>query len=191
MIVDGAGGSKLINAFYCSVMSLTTVGFGDICPGDTDVVGRIFLTILPLFGLGFFCGPIMDLASSWQTLVPGGAFSVGTITLMMGVSMLTIVEDLSYSEAVHLCVITGTTIGYGDLTPQTTAGRFLLALYAIANCNVMGGFLGLSREFLESYCSEKDSSLDVPSGSPKRGMRPAASTKAISATVSKEKAKAL
>ena len=81
--------------------------FGDICPGETDVVGRIFLTILPLFGLGFFCGPIMDLASSWQNMVPGGALSVGTLTLMMGVSMLTTVEELSYSEAVHLCVITG------------------------------------------------------------------------------------
>lgn len=69
-------------------------------------MGRIFLTILPLFGLGFFCGPTMELASSWQTLVPGGAFSVGSITLMMGVSMLTTVEQLSYSEAVHLCVIT-------------------------------------------------------------------------------------
>mmetsp|Transcript_23344 Transcript_23344/g.57444 ORF Transcript_23344/g.57444 Transcript_23344/m.57444 type:complete len:110 (-) Transcript_23344:273-602(-) len=72
-----------------------------------DIVGRIFLTILPLFGLGFFCGPIMDLASSWQTMVPGGAFSVGSLTLMMGVTMLTTVEELSYSEAVHLCVITG------------------------------------------------------------------------------------
>mmetsp|Transcript_23343 Transcript_23343/g.57442 ORF Transcript_23343/g.57442 Transcript_23343/m.57442 type:complete len:174 (-) Transcript_23343:273-794(-) len=107
MIADGAGGSKLNNSFYCSVMSLTTVGFGDICPGEMDIVGRIFLTILPLFGLGFFCGPIMDLASSWQTMVPGGAFSVGSLTLMMGVTMLTTVEELSYSEAVHLCVITG------------------------------------------------------------------------------------
>jgi len=147
-------------------MSLTTVGFGDICPGETDIVGRIFLTVLPLFGLGFFCGPIMDLASSWQSIVPGGAFSVGSLTLMMGVSMLTTVEELSYSEAIHLCVITGTTIGYGDLTPRTDAGRFLLALYAIANCNVMGGFLGLGREFLEGLC------LDVPTAKAPRRLSP-------------------
>ena len=79
----------------------------------------------------------------------------------------------------------GTTIGYGDLTPKTDAGRFLLALYAIANCNVMGGFLGLGREFLESYCTEE--SLDVPTGAPKSGLRSAASSKDI-AKFAKEKA---
>ncbi|CAJ1966456.1 unnamed protein product [Cylindrotheca closterium] len=180
MIADGAEGSKLVNSFYCSVMSLTTVGFGDICPGETDVVGRIFLTMLPLFGLGFFCGPIMELASSWQNMVPGGALSVGTLMLVMGVSMLTTIEGLSYSEAVHLCVITGTTIGYGDLTPRTNAGRFFLALYAIANCNVMGGFLGQVRELLESLCAVKDP--DVPSGASKRKTsRPTTSPEEIAA----------
>src|SRR6056300_978691 len=79
----------------------------------------------------------------------------------------------------------GTTIGYGDLTPNTDAGRFLLALYAIANCNVMGGFLGLGREFLESYCTVE--SLDMTTGAPKRGLRSAASSKEI-AEFEKEKA---
>jgi hypothetical protein len=48
----------------------------------------------------------------------------------------------------------GTTIGYGDLTPASNAGRFFLALYAIAICNVMGGFLDVSRQYLESLCKE-------------------------------------
>lgn len=81
--------------------------FGDICPGETGIVGRIFLTVLPLFGLGFFCGPILDLASSWQNMVPGGVASVGSVTLALGVVMLTTFEDLSISEAIHLCIITG------------------------------------------------------------------------------------
>jgi hypothetical protein len=83
------------------------IGFGDICPGETDVVGRIFLTLLPFLGLGFFCGPLLDMASSWQTQVPGGLLALGSFTLALGVSMLTVVEGFSYSEAVHLCVITG------------------------------------------------------------------------------------
>lgn len=81
----------------------------------------------------------------------------------------------------------GTTIGYGNLTPKTDAGRFLLALYAIANCNVMGGFLGLGREFLESYCTETD--LEVPTADevPRRRMsRLAISSKDIG-KISKEK----
>ena len=84
-----------------------SVGFGDICPGEPDIFGRIFLTILPLFGLGFFCGPLLDLASLWQRQVPGGVLALGTFTIAMGVSMLTVVEGMSLPEAIHLCVITG------------------------------------------------------------------------------------
>lgn len=83
------------------------IGFGDICPGKTDLVGRIFLTVLPILGLGFFCGPILDLSSSWQRQIPGGSLALGTFTIAMGVSMLTTLEGLSYPEAIHLCVITG------------------------------------------------------------------------------------
>ena len=87
--------------------SFCRVGFGDICPGETDLTGRIFLTVLPILGLGFFCGPLLDLAGSWQNQIPGGVFALGSFTIALGVSMLTVLEGMSYSEAIHLCVITG------------------------------------------------------------------------------------
>lgn len=83
------------------------VGFGDICPGKTDLVGGIFLTILPLLGLGFFCGPILTMASSWKSEVPGGVLALATVTLALGVSILTTVEKMSFVDAIHLSVITG------------------------------------------------------------------------------------
>lgn len=70
-------------------------------------MGGIFLTILPLLGLGFFCGPILSLASSWKSQVPGGVLSLAMLTLAFGVSMLTTVEEMSFAEAVQLSVITG------------------------------------------------------------------------------------
>lgn len=70
-------------------------------------MGRVFLTVLPLLGLGFFCGPILELASSWQARVPGGTLGLGVATLLSGVLALTWLEQLSVSEAIHLCVITG------------------------------------------------------------------------------------
>lgn len=156
LIIDDAGGSRVINSFYCSVMTLTTVGFGDICPGETDFLGRIFLTILPILGLGFFCGPLLDLAASWQDQVPGGLLALGSFTLALGVSMLIVLEGMSYSEAIHLCVITGTTIGYGDVTPSSDLGRFSLALYVIMVCNVMGSLLDVGRRLLEPLCRRAD-----------------------------------
>ncbi|KAG7353803.1 ion channel [Nitzschia inconspicua] len=145
-------GDRWINAFYCSAISLTTVGFGDICPANPDFLGRVFLTILPLFGLGFFCGPVLSIASSWTSQVPGGAVALGTLTIAVAVSALTALEDMSISDAIHLTVITGTTIGYGDVTVKTDEGRLFLAIYAILICGMFGAVLDVSKTLLEALC---------------------------------------
>ena len=109
LISPDAGGNPLVNAFYCSVMTLTTVGFGEICPGEfSNPLGDLFLMILPLLGLGFFSGPILTMASSWQTQFPGGVLSIGTLTLALGVSALTVLEGIEFKDAIHLTIHTGT-----------------------------------------------------------------------------------
>mmetsp|Transcript_19800 Transcript_19800/g.45165 ORF Transcript_19800/g.45165 Transcript_19800/m.45165 type:complete len:232 (+) Transcript_19800:169-864(+) len=155
LIAPDAGGNPIINAFYCSVMTLTTVGFGDICPGNfSDPIGDVFLLVLPILGLGFFCGPILTMASFWQSRVPGGVLSLASLTLALGVSMLIVFEGMSTKDAIHLSIITGTTIGYGNITPASDPGRFFLAIYAIMVCNVAAGFLDKGRLYLESFCHD-------------------------------------
>lgn len=131
------------------------VGFGDICPGEySDPLGDVFLLLLPLLGLGFFCGPILTMASFWQNRVPGGFLSLGSITLAMGVSLLTVFEGMPLKDAIHLSIITGTTIGYGNITPSSDLGRLFLAIYAIMCCNVAAGLLDHTKTYLESFCYE-------------------------------------
>lgn len=159
LIAPDAGGNPFVNAFYCSVMTLTTVGFGDICPGNfSDPLGDIFLLVLPLLGLGFFCGPILTMTSSWQSRVPGGVLSLGSLTLALGVSMLTVFEGMAFKDAIHLSIMTGTTIGYGNITPTSDLGRFFLAIYAIMICNVAAVILDQGRFYLESFCHYPPSS---------------------------------
>jgi uncharacterized membrane protein (GlpM family) len=65
------------------------------------------LTILAMTGIGFFCGPMLSVASQWKNQVPGGIVPLATMTFAMGMSMFTALEGMTYSEAFHLCIVTG------------------------------------------------------------------------------------
>lgn len=156
MISPDAEGNHLVNAVYCSVMTLTTVGYGDICPSeDMTHEGRLFIILISFFGLGIFCGPVMDFAASWPKLIPGGVIGVAITTLGLGVALFTKLEGMSHVEAVYFCFITGTTIGYGDIGPKTDEGKIATALYAVLIINVVGAMLEPARNLLSRFCTAK------------------------------------
>mmetsp|Transcript_29207 Transcript_29207/g.42373 ORF Transcript_29207/g.42373 Transcript_29207/m.42373 type:complete len:200 (-) Transcript_29207:415-1014(-) len=168
MIAEDAGGNHWINAVYCSVMTLTTVGFGDICPSDKITnVGRAFIVLLSFSGLGMFCGPVMDYSATWTKNVPGGALGALTATIGLGVALFTVLEGMTELEAAYFTVITGTTIGYGDIGPQTDAGRLVTAFFAILVINVVGALLDPAKDFLSEYCLD-ESAEDAKNDSHKK-----------------------
>ena len=84
-----------------------SVGFGDICPGDTNAEGKLFLLLFSLAGLGFFCGPIVQLGAAWRHAIPGGLTALATFVLGLGVTIFTTVEGLDHVEAMYASIITG------------------------------------------------------------------------------------
>lgn len=130
-----------------------SVGYGDICPTKhAPLEGKLFLVVISFLGLGVFCGPLLAVTSSWRHDVPGGLLAVALWTLGMGVMIFTRFEGSSTADAVYASVMTGTTIGYGDLTPTSEVGKILVALYAILVVGVTGVLLEISKERLIQFC---------------------------------------
>lgn len=64
------------------------------------------------------------------------------IAITSGVVFYWLVEDLSVVNALYFSVTTLTTVGYGDFSPQTTAGKLFTVLYVLVGVGLLLAFLG-------------------------------------------------
>jgi hypothetical protein len=94
--------------FYCiPYYAYYRVGFGDICPGKMTLESRVFLIMFVFTSMGLFCGPVLSLASSWKRYVPGGVLTLATVTIGVGATIFTGMEDLSQEDAIYASIIAG------------------------------------------------------------------------------------
>mmetsp|Transcript_3563 Transcript_3563/g.6328 ORF Transcript_3563/g.6328 Transcript_3563/m.6328 type:complete len:196 (+) Transcript_3563:81-668(+) len=160
-------GQRPVDAFYCACITLSTVGYGDICPATKSPEMKMFTVSLALLALGFFCGPVMDLTSSWKDFLHNqgavgwqyrlGVASVLLVTLATGAVLFTTIEGWPVSEALYFSMITGTTIGFGDHPEfKTDAGKIAAAIFALASVNVIGFVTSVIGEALTEAVSEPD-----------------------------------
>jgi len=103
-------------------------------------------------GLGMVCGPLVAVMSSWRHEVPGGWMVVTTMTFGLGILIFTHCEGLSTTDAIYASIMTGTTIGFGDMTPNTDLGKVSVAIYALLVVGVVSGMLDTVRDHLIEFC---------------------------------------
>ena len=60
-----------------------------------------------------------------------GVFLANLALTMVGAVVIAGVEKIPIAEAVYFALITGLTIGYGDIVPTTTSGRILSVLLGV------------------------------------------------------------
>jgi hypothetical protein len=53
------------------------------------------------------------------------------------------VESLSWLNSFYFCIITLTTVGYGDITPHTDAGKIFDMFYVLAGIGIIATFANL------------------------------------------------
>lgn len=52
------------------------------------------------------------------------------------------VEGMGWIDALYFCVITLTTVGYGDLSPQTQIGKLFTVVYILVGLGLLAAFIG-------------------------------------------------
>jgi len=69
---------------------------------------------------------------------------VSAVVIGGGVLFYHITEKLSWVNAVYFCIVTLATVGYGDITPKTDAGKLFTCFYILIGVGIIGALVNLT-----------------------------------------------
>lgn len=70
--------------------------------------------------------------------------AVAILVIVAGMVFYHLVEKMNWVDALYFCTITLTTIGYGDITPHTTAGKLFTVGYVFSGIGIIAAFANLA-----------------------------------------------
>ncbi|XP_031500147.1 two-pore potassium channel 3 [Nymphaea colorata] len=168
---SGEDTNPLIDALYFCVVTMCTIGYGDITPSSPSA--KIFSIMFVLVGFGFvdillsgMVNYVLDLQESLllSSAIKGEAarnyiidvkkgrmrirmkigLALGVVILCIGVGIvfLRCVEKLGWLDSFYLSVMSVTTVGYGDQAFKTLPGRIFASVWLLVST------LAVARAFL-------------------------------------------
>lgn len=66
---------------------------------------------------------------------------IAMMVLVLGTVSYHHIENLRWLDALYFSTITLTTIGYGDISPQTDAGKLFTIFYVLIGVAIIGAFI--------------------------------------------------
>lgn len=123
----------------------------------TVIAVAIFVALLVLVGMRFI-RVIREMLGNPELrllLVVVGSLLVAGTVFYHGV------EKWSWLDSLYFSVVTLTTVGYGDLSPQTVAGKIFTMVYLVGGLGVLAAFITTVANVTIQY--EKDRRTKTPS----------------------------
>ncbi|MEM9035517.1 MAG: potassium channel family protein [Actinomycetota bacterium] len=88
----------------------------------------------------FWRGPLRKLISGFRSFLrdPTGQviLSAAVTMIAVGTVFYRFVEELRWLDALYFCVITLASVGYGDITPTTNAGKIFTMGYVVLGIGI-------------------------------------------------------
>ncbi len=75
--------------------------------------------------------------------------------LLLGTVVFHYLEGWSFVDSLYFSIITLTTVGYGDFSPQTTAGKLFTIFYIILGVGVILAFINTVYHHFEEKQKDK------------------------------------
>ncbi|KAL8139064.1 hypothetical protein V2J09_005065 [Rumex salicifolius] len=165
---SGVETHPIVDAFYFCIVTMCTIGYGDITPRTP--LTKLFACGFVLIGLGFINillgAAINRVLDSQEKMIidsksllavdvekgrmrirlkVGLALSVVVVSIGIGASLFYFIEGLSLIDSVYLSALSVTTVGYGDRAFSTLTGRLLAGIWLpVSTLAVARAFLYLA-----------------------------------------------
>ncbi|KAF9179682.1 Potassium channel [Haplosporangium sp. Z 767] len=137
-----------LEAIFCTAALITFLSTHSLPPGGqfshgflACVITVIFSTIVAIMlSVDWYRGfPSAGLSATLKALIISSF--VMTIVIIIGAAIYHTLEDWKFDTAVHFCIVSFATIGYGNVVAKTTAGKIIFFFYGILGISSMGFFV--------------------------------------------------
>lgn len=158
----------VLDCIYFSVLTLTTIGYGDLTPeSDGQKVFTIFYVLVGFCILGYALGHIGqyvakreerllmrqlkdardgrdDMVSDHYALLKRVALAAHGMLFFLAIGTLffSLNENWSCLDALYFCAVSLTTVGYGDLRLSFKSSRIFACVYLLLGTLMTAFFLG-------------------------------------------------